>query len=544
MPSFKLRTLRVAAVVTALVATSLVAAPAARADDPTPPTTPGVPTFSQVTQFSVTLTWAPSTDNVGVTNYLIQRALPFGGTWGESTPGNVTTITVRDLTPNNNYTFTIIATDALGNWSVPTAPASVRTLAYTAGSMCSVSYQPLTTGTGTFFSQVAMTNLTPGAWQEWTLGFTLTPEQRIDPAWGFQQNGNRYTITFLWLWTSGAGPLLPGATRSVSFSGTFTGPSNPPPTEFTINDHPCVVAGETRPPGPPVNLTATNITPSSVTLTWGAATPGTNPIQGYEVFLGGSRQICVGLNPLSCLVSGLVPGAVYTLSVRAVDVTGLAGPQVAISVQTPTSIPPSPPGNLTVSNVTPTSATLTWTASTPGSAPISSYVIYRIDNVTETAIRVISNVTTTTLTGLTPGTVYQMRVRARDTLNVLSGPSRTVLFTTVVPPGNCAVAYSVSDWGNGSGFTGNVTITNNSTSAVSGWTLRFTFPTAGQRVNQGWSANWTQATGSADVTATNLDWNATIQPGASVSIGFNGSYNGSNPKPAAFTLNGNPCTVA
>jgi hypothetical protein len=541
MPSIKLR---VAAGITVLLTTLLAAPPAAYADDPTPPTVPGVPTFSQVTEFSVTLTWAPSVDNIGIANYLVIRALPKGGTWSESTPGNVTTITIRNLTPNNNYTFTVVAVDPSGNSSAPTAPASVRTLRYTAGTFCAVGYQPISTGTGTYYSQVAMTNLTPGPWQEWTLGFTLAPEQRIDPAWGFQRNGDRYTITFVWLFSSGAGPLMPGATRSVAFSGTFTGPGNPPPTGFTINDHPCVVTGDSVPPGPPGNLTAINVTPGTVTLGWTAATPGTNPIRGYEVFAGPSRVPCVSLDPLSCTVSGLTPNAAYTFSVRAVDVIGVAGPMATIAVRTPPSIPPSPPANLTVSGVTSTSATLSWTASTPGSAPINDYWVYRLDATGETAIRVTDETTTTaTLTGLTPGTVYRMLVRARDDLNVLSGPSPTVTFVTVAPPRTCTVGYSVSDWGNGSGFTGTVTIVNDATSAVNGWTLRFTFP-AGQRVVQGWNATWAQPAGSADVTATNLGWNATIQPGASVSIGFSGGFSGSNPKPEAFTLNGNPCTVS
>lgn len=546
MLSFKSR---IAGTLAAFLMTSLTMSlgigSAAYADDPTPPTVPGVPAFSQVTQFSVTLTWAPSVDNVGVANYLVRRALPNGlGAWNDSTPGNVTTITIQNLTPNNNYTFTILAVDAGGNTSAPTAPASVRTLMYTAGSMCSVSYQPLSGGAGSFFSQVAMTNLTPGPWQEWTLAFTLTPEQRIDPAWGFTQNGNRYSMTFVWLFTSGAGPLMPGATRSVSFSGTFTGATNPPPTQFTINDQPCVVVGETRPPGQPGNLSASNVLPGSVSLTWTAATPGTNPIQGYEVLVNGLRYTCVGVNPLACAVSGLTPGTLYSFSVRAVDTTGLVGAASTINVQTPQSTPPSPPGNLTVSGVTSTSATLTWTASTPGSAPLSGYVIYRIDPAGEVAIRVTPNATTTTttFTDLTPGTTYQMRVRARDTFNVLSGPSRTVTFTTRAPQGDCAVSYSVTDWGNGSGFTGSVTVTNSGTSAVTGWSLRFTFP-SGQRVVQGWNATWAQATGSTEVTATNLDWNATIQPGASVNIGFSGSFSGSNPKPDAFTLNGRACSI-
>jgi hypothetical protein len=101
----------------------------------------------------------------------------------------------------------------------------------------------------------------------------------------------------------------------------------------------------------------------------------------------------------------------------------------------------------------------------------------------------------------------------------------------------CEVGYHVvSQWG--SGFTAQVTVANTGTSPVSGWTLGFSFA-AGQRVTQGWSATWAQE--GADVTARNLSWNAGIPPGGSVTIGFNGSSGGTNPAPAAFTLNGAPC---
>jgi len=110
------------------------------------------------------------------------------------------------------------------------------------------------------------------------------------------------------------------------------------------------------------------------------------------------------------------------------------------------------------------------------------------------------------------------------------------------PPatGTCRVAYGVNQWPGG--FTGSVTIANTGTTAVNGWKLAFTFP-AGQRVSTGWEATWTQAAGSSDVTATNLGYNASIAPDGSVKIGFNGTWTGANPSPAAFTVNNNPCTT-
>ncbi|GAA3836317.1 glycoside hydrolase family 48 protein [Sphaerisporangium flaviroseum] len=99
----------------------------------------------------------------------------------------------------------------------------------------------------------------------------------------------------------------------------------------------------------------------------------------------------------------------------------------------------------------------------------------------------------------------------------------------------CTVDYTTNDWG--SGFTGNVKITN-SGDAWTSWNLGFTFP-GNQRISQGWSANWTQS--GTSVTATNLNWNGSLSNGQSTNIGFNATYSGTNAKPASFTVNGVTC---
>ncbi|WP_432827333.1 cellulose binding domain-containing protein [Dactylosporangium sp. CA-092794] len=104
----------------------------------------------------------------------------------------------------------------------------------------------------------------------------------------------------------------------------------------------------------------------------------------------------------------------------------------------------------------------------------------------------------------------------------------------------CQVTYTTNDWTSGpgqGGFTAAVTIKNLG-DALSSWSLGFTFP-GGQQLTQGWSANWTQA--GAAVSATNMSYNGSLGTGASTAIGFNGTWSGSNPKPAAFTLNGVTC---
>ncbi|MBO0900306.1 glycoside hydrolase family 6 protein [Cellulomonas sp. zg-ZUI222] len=109
---------------------------------------------------------------------------------------------------------------------------------------------------------------------------------------------------------------------------------------------------------------------------------------------------------------------------------------------------------------------------------------------------------------------------------------------TANPAGACSVTYTANSWNNG--FTASVKVTNRSSSALSGWNLKFTFAN-GQQVQQGWSATWSQS--GSTVTATNAAWNGTLAAGGSVDIGFNGSHSGTNTAPTAFTLNGATCTI-
>jgi cellulase/cellobiase CelA1 len=106
------------------------------------------------------------------------------------------------------------------------------------------------------------------------------------------------------------------------------------------------------------------------------------------------------------------------------------------------------------------------------------------------------------------------------------------------PAAACRVAYTTNDWS--TGFTANVTVTNTGAAAVNGWSLVFAY-SGGQRVTQAWSATATQS--GTQVTATNVAWNGALAPGASVSFGMNGTHSGSNPRPAAFALNGSVCST-
>ncbi|MGK5519510.1 glycoside hydrolase family 6 protein [Micromonospora sp. URMC 107] len=119
---------------------------------------------------------------------------------------------------------------------------------------------------------------------------------------------------------------------------------------------------------------------------------------------------------------------------------------------------------------------------------------------------------------------------------LVAGGLVTLPVTVAHAATQCDVSYTTSDWQGG--FTATVNIKNTG-DALNGWTLGFTFPDGNQRVQQGWSARWTQT--GQNVTAQNESYNGTVASGATVSIGFNGAWSGSNPKPTSFTLNGVTC---
>jgi len=100
----------------------------------------------------------------------------------------------------------------------------------------------------------------------------------------------------------------------------------------------------------------------------------------------------------------------------------------------------------------------------------------------------------------------------------------------------CRVDYAISSSWQG-GFNANVTITNFG-DAVNGWRLTWSFG-AGQTITQLWNGSVAQS--GAQVTVTNVSYNGSIPTNGNTSFGFGGTWNGSNPVPTNFALNGTTC---
>jgi len=98
--------------------------------DTTPPTAPSNLTAIAASSTQINLSWAASTDNVGVTGYQIQRCQGAGCTTFAqiaAPAGTGTTFTDTGLPPSTSNSYQVIATDAAGNLSSASNIASALT---------------------------------------------------------------------------------------------------------------------------------------------------------------------------------------------------------------------------------------------------------------------------------------------------------------------------------------------------------------------------------------------------------------------------------
>ncbi|HEY1314893.1 MAG TPA: hypothetical protein VGE92_13510 [Steroidobacteraceae bacterium] len=96
--------------------------------DTAPPTAPSALASSAVSSTEINLSWTASTDNVGVTGYLVERCQGAGCTnFAQIAATAATTLTDSSLTGAMSYSYRVRATDAAGNLSAYSGIASAMT---------------------------------------------------------------------------------------------------------------------------------------------------------------------------------------------------------------------------------------------------------------------------------------------------------------------------------------------------------------------------------------------------------------------------------
>jgi chitodextrinase len=208
--------------------------------DSSAPTAPGQPTASSVTSSSAALSWAASTDNVGVTGYDVYRS---SGGGAAVLAGSVTgtSYTATGLAASTAYTFTVRARDAAGNVSAASPARTVTTLSGGGGpgpsGPCRVTYRPNAWNNG-FTADVTITNTGTSTVNGWTLTYALPAGQTVTSAWNATVSASGSAVTARNL--SYNGTLAPGASTSFGYQGTHGG-SYTSPTAFALNGTACTV---------------------------------------------------------------------------------------------------------------------------------------------------------------------------------------------------------------------------------------------------------------------------------------------------------------
>jgi glucose/arabinose dehydrogenase/chitodextrinase len=202
-------------------------------------------------------------------------------------------------------------------------------------------------------------------------------------------------------------------------------------------------APDTTPPSAPSGLGATAASATQINLAWTAAIDDIG-VAGYRVERCQGTS-CTNFTEVATPTgtsfndTGRSPSTSYRYQVRAADAAGNLGPYSNIaSATTPASgdtTPPSAPGGLTASVVSPTQVNLSWTAATDN-VGVTGYRVERCQGNGCTNFVEVATPAGTSFndTGRTPQTTYRYQVRAADAANNLGPYSGIASATTPALP--------------------------------------------------------------------------------------------------------------
>jgi len=274
------------------------------ATNPPAPTVPDVPTIGTATagDTQATVTFTPPADNGGspITSYM-----------AVSSPGSLTgtcsssPCTTTGLTNGTAYTFTVVATNAVGNSSASSASNSVT---------------PIGSQTITFNN--------PGA-QTFGTSLTLSATASSGLPVGFSSD----TPAVCTITSGGALTIVAVGTCTVSADQAGNAAFSAAPQvqqSFIIN---------ATVPGAPTGVTATAGS-GEATVSWTApASNGGADITGYTVTASLGGATCTTTGATSCTVPGLTNGTAYTFTVVATNSQGDSSASAASNSVTPGSAP-------------------------------------------------------------------------------------------------------------------------------------------------------------------------------------------------------------
>ena len=345
---------------------------------------------TNVTNNSAVITWTTNLPSGSQVNYGTTTG------YGDSSPTDPTlvtahSVTLTGLTPNTLYNFDVVSVNTSANFAFATLSTSPIigniNVIYITSSSITVNWttdQPSTSivnyGTTTSYGSSSPLNSTPTIAHTVTLS-GLTPNTTYDFA----------------VVSSSALTGVPSTSANQTFT---TAPSSDA--------------------GPNVSYVASyGITNTSAVITWSTDSPANTVLAyGTTTALGQFTPVQAALSAShGVTVTGLDPGTTYYFVCESTDANGVTGYSY-MSHLTTTGPPPVAPiiSNVTTSTPTSMSATITWTTDVPSNSLVNYGTTINFGF--SVLISTLSTNHSVTLTGLSPGTLYDFQVVSADPAGV------------------------------------------------------------------------------------------------------------------------------
>ena len=412
------------------------------AADASPPTAPAGLTATAAGTSQVGLSWAASTDNVGVAGYRVERCLGMGCTnFAEVGTPTSTNFSDTGLAPSTAYRYRVRAVDPSGNLSgysagaeattataPPTPPGLVGAWAFAEGSGTTTADSSGNGNVGTlvgaswttlgrygnalsFNGTSSTVRVADSASLDLTTAMTLSAW--IEPT--ASQNGWRTILqheadAYFLNASNSDGPLRPSGGGTLGGNTQYlSGPSANPVNAWTY-----------------VALTYDGATMRLfINGTQVSSRAASGPIQttNSPLWIGGN-------SPYGEYFQGLIDEArVYNRALTQAEIQ--SDMNTAIVPATPDTTPPSAPTGLSATAVSGSRIDLSWTASSDN-AGVAGYRVERCQGTGCTNFTQVGTPTTASFsdTGLAPSSTYRYQVRAVDASGNLSGYSAIAEATT------------------------------------------------------------------------------------------------------------------
>ena len=337
------------------------------------PTTPGPLLQTGAGESSISLSWAPALDNVGVAGYGVYLDGSRVGTTA------FTSYTLGNLACGRSYTLAVDAYDAAGNRSAQaavvaaTAPCTLAHASFTpvadtysaqinpdgphgslpylrvagpngpirnsylrfdlrglSGTITQATLK-LYPSSGGSSSGIDLHAETDNGWQEASLTWNNAPAfaSTVSASSGAVSVGSWLALDVTALVQGAGGGSVSFVLTQNDWNSLDLGSresANAPVLEVTTSG-----GSDAVPPAAPTGLSLSNASASSLTLSWSAASDNV-AVAGYELYLNGSK---VGTTSATSYgFSGLACGTSYTLAVAAYDAAGNRSPRAALPAAT------------------------------------------------------------------------------------------------------------------------------------------------------------------------------------------------------------------